>query len=435
MVRSIRGACNAADGGTVGSDPAPENIRLTAVAATTECATGMMCTAPPGAKLSESPHHCLDCRRKIHTAIWCGKNWGGYVDSSVCKITANQLSIAGRESIQSIDHKMLTICHNCVNRLKSTATSESTLATTAERRQTLTNNPIATCLWDDVIVTTSRTSSTQKMKKGAPMKPENYTCLQGFRINGVLLPSMKLTRDALMRWAIGKGRSRAMSLNKQKLCEAIVDWKAEHDISVANGTAETVDPIMQRPLRINTKRFLNVIFGPVMKPKLSTCGQALTAMELEDKKKIDEDLFTAVIVEYNSRNLLYSRHAFSNIDNFMDAGTFELFPPDQWEKARKKFGDLFAENEVLFNRWTRSGTHGEFQEMMDKAIAYSEENTNPAMLYLHEYLAQSNNHKLFEICLGLLRTSTAKPTRFSSTRTSGAVQANVWHKVTPLTFS
>jgi hypothetical protein len=75
-----------------------------------------------------------------------------------------------------------------------------------------------------------------------------------------------------------------------------VDRKAEHDISVANGTAETVDSIAQRPLHINTKRFLNVIFGAIMKPKLSTCGQTLTAMELEDKKKTDEDLFTAVIV-------------------------------------------------------------------------------------------------------------------------------------------
>ena len=94
----------------------------------------------------------------------------------------------------------------------------------------------------------------------------------------------------------------------------------------------------------------------------------------------------------------------------MDAGTFELFPPDQWEKARKKFGDLFAENEVLFNRWTRSGTHGEFQEMMDKAIVHSEEDTNPAMLYLHECLAQSNSHKLFDICLGLLPSDTFSKT-------------------------
>jgi hypothetical protein len=81
--------------GIKGSDPAPENIRLAEVAATAECATGMMCTAPPGAKLSESPHHCLNCRRKIHTAIWCGKNWGEYVHSGVSKINVYQLSIAG----------------------------------------------------------------------------------------------------------------------------------------------------------------------------------------------------------------------------------------------------------------------------------------------------------------------------------------------------
>ena len=91
-------------------------------------------------------------------------------------------------------------------------------------------------------------------------------------------------------------------------------------------------------------------------------------------------------------------------------GTFELCPPDQWEKAQKKFGDLFADYKVLFNRWTRSGTHGEFQEMMDEAIAHSEENTNPAMLYLHEYLAQSNNHKLFDICLGLIPSDTFSDT-------------------------
>jgi hypothetical protein len=78
---------------------------------------------------------------------------------------------------------------------------------------------------------------------------------------------------------------------------AIVDWKLDHNIAVANGTVKTVDPIMQQPLRINTKQFLNVIFGPVMQPKLSTYGQSLTAMDLEDKKKVDQDLFIAVIEE------------------------------------------------------------------------------------------------------------------------------------------
>jgi hypothetical protein len=160
-------------------------------------------------------------------------------------------------------------------------------------------DPVATCAWDAVIVSTLATNMAQKQKMGEPLKPSNSTRLQGFCINSVLLPMTKVTRDSLMKWAIGKGRSKARKLNKQELCEAIVGWKADHDIAIANGTAEIFDPVMQRPFRFNTKRFLNVIFGPIMKPKISMRGQALTAGELEDKKKTDQDLFTAFIIQYN----------------------------------------------------------------------------------------------------------------------------------------
>ena len=160
-------------------------------------------------------------------------------------------------------------------------------------------DPVATCAWDAVIVSTLATNMAQKQKMGEPLKPSNSTRLQGFRINGVLLPTTKVTRDSLMKWAIGKGRSKARKLNKQELCEAIVGWKADHDIAIANGTAEIFDPVTQRLFWFNTKRFLNVIFGPIMKPKISMRGQALTAGELEDKKKTNQDLFTAFIMQYN----------------------------------------------------------------------------------------------------------------------------------------
>jgi hypothetical protein len=143
-----------------------------------------------------------------------------------------------------------------------------------------------------------------------------------------------------------------------------------------------------------------------MQPKLLTRGQAPTAMDLEDKKKVDQDLFTAVINKYNSSNNLYSCHAFLHIDNFMDIGLFDVCQPHEWKKAWKKFGDLIAEYEVLCNRWTRSGFHGNFNTMMDEAIAHSEDNTNPAMLYLHEYLAGFKNHKFFDICMGFLTSNT-----------------------------
>ncbi len=79
----------------------------------------------------------------------------------------------------------------------------------------------------------------------------------------------------MRKWAIAKGRSNARALLKQKLCKAIVDWKVDHNIAVANGTVETFQPITKCPLRFNTKQFLNVIFGPVMQTKLLNGAQSL----------------------------------------------------------------------------------------------------------------------------------------------------------------
>ena len=44
-------------------------------------------------------------------------------------------------------------------------------------------DPVATCAWDAVIVSTLATNMAQKQKMGEPLKPSNS---KGFRINGVL---------------------------------------------------------------------------------------------------------------------------------------------------------------------------------------------------------------------------------------------------------
>jgi hypothetical protein len=55
-----------------------------------------LCVAPSGADVSASTHRCLDCRDKIHCAMWCGENWKEYLESERCNITPDQLSAAGR---------------------------------------------------------------------------------------------------------------------------------------------------------------------------------------------------------------------------------------------------------------------------------------------------------------------------------------------------
>ena len=46
-----------------------------------KCAAGALCVAPSGADVSATTHHCLDCRGKIHCAMWCGENWKEYLES------------------------------------------------------------------------------------------------------------------------------------------------------------------------------------------------------------------------------------------------------------------------------------------------------------------------------------------------------------------
>ncbi len=39
------------------------------------CAASTLCQAPDHANINSSMHRCLNCRGKIHSAMWCGENW------------------------------------------------------------------------------------------------------------------------------------------------------------------------------------------------------------------------------------------------------------------------------------------------------------------------------------------------------------------------
>jgi len=93
-------------------------------------------------------------------------------------------------------------------------------------------------------------------------------------------------------------------MSKQPLCEAIVQWKGEHDESVANGTAELINSLTNMPLRFNMKRFINVIFGTIMLPQLAERGRVLTAGDHEDRKTTDQDFFRRFLVQYNDADNL-----------------------------------------------------------------------------------------------------------------------------------
>jgi hypothetical protein len=82
------------------------------------CAAGAFCSAEANNNVNKSTHRCLNCRGRIHCAMFCGKNWGDYADSANCQITPNQLSAAGRAAVRDGDHELITICSMCINNLE-----------------------------------------------------------------------------------------------------------------------------------------------------------------------------------------------------------------------------------------------------------------------------------------------------------------------------
>jgi len=158
------------------------------------------------------------------------------------------------------DHGVLSICHKCLHQvakrvggdaprqLSVALQPEDSLCVVAEQSLPIDNTieipalpamvaarpSIIACMWEDVIVTTTPTNLISKKKKSIGL--DNGTRLQGFRVDGILLETKDLKKDDIMRWAIRQGKSGARNLNKLRMAEHIVDWKAEHDHQVASGS-------------------------------------------------------------------------------------------------------------------------------------------------------------------------------------------------------
>jgi hypothetical protein len=47
-----------------------------------------------------------------------------------------------------------------------------------------------------------------------------------------------------------EGQEQGSKLNKQELCKAIVGWKADHDIAIADGTTEIFDTRHATPVSV-----------------------------------------------------------------------------------------------------------------------------------------------------------------------------------------
>ena len=290
-----------------------------------QCAAGERCKAlPPYNSLEGSTHFCSNCQIVVHSALLCGCHLSNLEAQEGFSIIPSSLTLHSQDKYHSINHENFILCFTCIDTIKSNNSSSlnTTLSATILNTSTATENETETavskagankilmCSWDDVVTTPEATNPTKKPKKGVSLDPKNATHVKGFNVGGELIPIVSLSKDHLQAWAIRKQKSGARRLNKQPLCEAIFRWKSEHDLRVSQGLDdEMTDPATSKIIKFNHKRFINVLFGDIMKPKMCLRGKSLKKRSLDDKKKTDEDLFKAFIEQYNDKNQINSTPA------------------------------------------------------------------------------------------------------------------------------
>ena len=144
---------------------------------------------------------------------------------------------------------------------------------------------------------------------------------------------------------------------KKAVADALVVHRAKKGQQALTGTLELTDSTTGALLRFVAERYLNVLFGTVMTSLLKFRGKTLTAMELQDRLKTDEDFHRKLIKEYNdSSNTAYGQNAHGQEGcGYTDASNFQPFSEDSWEKSCKFFKELSknyeSSNEPLEAVW------------------------------------------------------------------------------------
>lgn len=137
----------------------------------------------------------------------------------------------------------------------------------------------------------------------------------------------------------------------------------------------------------NMPRFFNVLFSDKVAPLLANRGSNLTKDDLENKVKVDQELFSTVVEEYNEdTNVAYGTHAFNSIPMKLDPAVFWKVPCNAWKNALRKFKDSIKDYE----------DHKDLKAI-NPDIGKC---TNKYMIYLHYYIQL--HPELLSTCVALL---------------------------------
>lgn len=240
------------------------------------------------------------------------------------------------------------------------------------------NDDVNKVVWKDIIVSAGDSNLVSNRKDSLRSR------LIGIRRidDGVecVVPTINIITDVLRNIGIGLKIPSSRTMNKIKLANAFVIMQAKMERLEIRGLVEEVDDDGS-PVRLCVKRYLNVLFGPVVKVKLATRGASLNKAQLQERLATDQEFHTELLHEYNNESK-YNEHVWVEIEDFQDASDFQPIAPRLWRKSDAKLKELTSEYEHKIRACTKLGFHGNFEDLDEEKLG----KTSPAMQYLHRNL-------------------------------------------------
>eukprot|EP00574_Skeletonema_japonicum_P006795 CAMPEP_0201717060 /NCGR_PEP_ID=MMETSP0593-20130828/2896_1 /ASSEMBLY_ACC=CAM_ASM_000672 /TAXON_ID=267983 /ORGANISM="Skeletonema japonicum, Strain CCMP2506" /LENGTH=578 /DNA_ID=CAMNT_0048207025 /DNA_START=14 /DNA_END=1750 /DNA_ORIENTATION=+ len=253
--------------------------------------------------------------------------------------------------------------------------------------------------WGQVHTTQGYTNPVKKQRKGAsfPTDQTELTRLAGIVIRGEGIVPIALLNQDFLRYFVLKRLNIGSCGNKTKrhICEVVANRHVEYLQAKAAGKEhefmqDEADPNVR--FYINTKRFINVLMGNVMKPFLShDLFRSLTKQELDEGRRTCQSYGERFIKEYNNRGK-YGEDVFTVANFTQDASKFTPIPSASWELVAKKIKDETGDYEKAYNQSKESGYHGDF---CDLPVV----ETNPRIGYLHRMVEESGQADTFRSAL------------------------------------
>ena len=418
------------------------------------CTGGDQCRYDAGAFLSTNPdHRCLVCSLFMHPQLhMCGMRYVSWLSKTCTKhsleisVVRNLLSPDSLKRVENSVPHDTGICATCVTVLDSkiawlgTATTaeddggdiakisevppppvqEASESTTTRKPEDWTKEEWDKFVdsipsWRSIIV------SVQPVNRCGRSKTE-LSQLESITVGSMVVTPFQIQPDVLRKVCtkvgykvvVPKGMKKP---TKQMLCNGLVEYRGAQenlpasafgnaaaaasgggDGAIATATKSVGGKSKKPKVFINVQRLLNVIFSAEYKPKFEERGKSLTRKELENKDRVDQDIWVDVFVAYlDSDCNHYGKHAFDSLAMAKDPSKFQQvgIGVNDWAKFQKRFNALMGEYEKKIQASKVSGYHGD--PLQDCK--------NDELLYLHAYMSIPANDGMYSSCCALLPLS------------------------------